>query len=294
MSIPRLPFGNTGHLSSRTLFGAAALGGMKQDRADQTLEMLDRFGLNHIDTAASYGDSELRLAPFLKHRRKDFFVASKTGERSGSKARAQLEASLTRLGIDQLDLIQLHNLVADQDWQTAFADDGAVAALARAQEEGLVRYLGVTGHGTTVAAAHQRSLQAFPFDSVLLPYSFAMNRQADYHADFEELYKTCVDRQVAIQTIKSVALRRWNEGDPDKRYSWYKPLRDQAAIKRAVDFTLSRDHLFLNTSSDATILPLILKAADAPIDQPDDQAMKDDVETYGIEPLFVRGVSDQI
>jgi aryl-alcohol dehydrogenase-like predicted oxidoreductase len=258
---------------------------MKPDRAEKTLELLDQFELNHIDTAASYGDSELRLAPFLQTRRKEFFLATKTGERTGSDARAQLEASLTRLGVDQVDLIQLHNLVAD---------DGAVAALARAREEGLVRFIGVTGHGTTVADAHFRSLQEFPFDSVLLPYSFAMNQQPDYSEDFEKLYSLCVERNVAIQTIKAVAHRRWTEADQDKRFSWYKPLRNEAAVKRAVDYTLSRDKLFLNTTSDATLLPVVLSAASESISAPDASEMNADVSEYGIEPLFVRGVSDQI
>ena len=164
-------FGATGHQSTRVLFGAAALGGMSQSRADATLATVRARGINHIDTAASYGESELRLAPFLADHRDEFFLATKPGERSGDAARRQLEASLERLGVGQVDLIQLHNLVEDDDWDTAFADDGAVAALFAARDEGLCRFVGVTGHGLRIPSMHIRSLGEAPFASVLFPWN---------------------------------------------------------------------------------------------------------------------------
>lgn len=292
--IERIPFGRTGHDSSRTIFGAAALGGMRQDRADATLALLLERGINHIDTAASYGDSELRLAPFLKDHRNEFFLATKTGERTAAGARDSLHRSLERLGVDNVDLIQMHNLVDEDDWQTAIGPGGALEALVDARAQGLVRFIGVTGHGTRVAAMHARSLEQFPFDSVLLPYNYTMMAQADYAADFEALIAICEARNVAIQTIKSIAHRRWEESDDAKRFSWYMPLRAEEPIRRAVQYVLARPGFFLNTSSDATLLPIVLDAAEAPVEVPTEEVMAKDVEELGIAPLFVRGVSDAI
>lgn len=292
--IERIPFGRTGHHSSRVIFGAAALGGMKPERAEKTLELLDEFGLNHIDTAASYGDSELRLAPFLQTRRADFFLATKTGQRTGDKARAELERSLERLGVDQVDLIQLHNLAQERDWETAFGPGGAVAALQQARQEGLVKHIGITGHGTYIAEMHSKSLAAFAFTSVLLPYNFSMMSTPEYAADFEALYDQCQAQQIAVQTIKAVARRRWVEGDADKRFSWYKPIRDPEPLKRAVHYVLARPGLFLNTTSDATLLPAVLQAASEPLEPPTAAQMAADQIAQDIEPLFVRGVSDDV
>ena len=288
-----LPFGRSGHVSSRIIFGAAGIGSMRQEKADQVLATLLPAGINHIDTAAAYGDSELRLAPWLRAHRDAVFLASKTGERSADGARRSIAASLERLGVARLDLIQLHNLVDEEGWQTAMGRGGALEALVEARAQGLVRFLGVTGHGTFAAAMHRRSLERFPFDSVLLPYSYAMMQVPEYAADFEALLGLCEARGVAVQTIKSVARRRW-QGEGERRFSWYEPLRDADAVRRAVHFVLSRAGLFLNSSSDATLLPLILAAADQPITAPPPAALAADVAAYGIEPLFVRGVSDAI
>jgi len=292
--IERIPFGRTGHSSSRILFGAAALGGMKQERADRLLELLLEHGVNHIDTAASYGDSELRLAPWLRSHRAAFFLATKTGERSREGARAELHRSLERLGVGQVDLIQMHNLVEPAEQAQALGPGGALEALVEARGQGLVRFIGVTGHGTRTAAMHLASLARFDFDSVLLPYSYTMMRSPEYAADFEALVALCKQRGVAVQTIKSVARRRWQEGDPSKRFSWYEPIRDLAALSRAVHWVLARPGVFLNSSSDATILAATLEAASELGPRPPDTAMRDDALRLAIEPLFVRDVSDRI
>ncbi|HSQ01266.1 MAG TPA: aldo/keto reductase [Candidatus Dormibacteraeota bacterium] len=288
-----LPFGRTGHRSTRVLFGAAALGGMRQEKADQVLETLLEFGVNHIDTAASYGDSELRIGPWLARHRERFFLASKTGERTAEGARASIARSLERLQVERLDLIQLHNLVDEDGWRTALGPGGALEALIEAREQGLVRFLGVTGHGTWAPAMHRRSLERFPFDSVLVPYNFSMLQDPTYAADLEALLALCEARGVAVQTIKSVARRRW-QGDETRRFSWYEPLREADAIARAVHFVLARPGLFLNSSSDATLLRPILTAAGQPVARPSDDAMRADAARYAVEPLFVRGVSDAI
>jgi aryl-alcohol dehydrogenase-like predicted oxidoreductase len=292
-----MPFGRTGHASTRVIFGAAALGGMRQEKADRVLDVLLEAGVNHIDTAASYGDSELRIGPWMARHRDRFFLATKTGDRTGAAARASLGRSLERLRVSRIDLIQLHNLVEETEWETALGPGGALEALVEARDQGLVRFIGVTGHGTRVAAMHARSLARFPFDSVLLPYNFTMMHDPEYAADFERLVALCAARGVAVQTIKAVARRRWQETaeqeTSERRFSWYEPLREPEAIRRAVHFTLSRPSLFLNSSSDATLLPAILAAARS-IAVPAREELESDVSHYAMEPLFVRGVSDSI
>jgi aryl-alcohol dehydrogenase-like predicted oxidoreductase len=284
--LPTAPFGRTGHQSTRVLFGAAALGGMSQERADATLALVDAAGVDHIDTAASYGASEDRLRPFLARHRARFFLATKTGEREGRAARAELERSLERMGVDRVDLVQLHNLVEDDEWEAAFAPGGAVEALAAARDEGLVDHLGVTGHGLRIARMHLRSLERFDFASVLVPYNHALLSIESYRADVDELRAVCADRGVAVQTIKSIARRRWPDAGTGDRFSWYEPLTDPAAIDRAVRYVLAHDDLFLNTTSDARLLPLVFEAASGPLDRPSDAELDADVATHGITPLF--------
>ena len=281
----RAPFGRTGHESSRVIFGAAALGSMRQERADQMLATLLEFGVNHIDTAAVYGDSELRIAPWMAEHRERFFLATKTGDRSGDGARASLERSLTRLGVDSVDLIQLHNLVEPDEWEVAHGPGGAVEALSRARDEGLARFIGVTGHGTRIAGMHLRSLERFDFSSVLFPYNYTMMSDDRYRADVEALLEVCEQRGVAVQTIKSVARRRWPE-PVDPEFSWYEPLPDGDALARAVRYVLGRPGLFLNSSSDARLLRSTLEAAAAGGPIPTDEEMAADVERHEITPLF--------
>jgi aryl-alcohol dehydrogenase-like predicted oxidoreductase len=284
--IATAPFGRTGHDSTRVIFGAAALGAMGQDRADVVLQQVLDAGVNHIDVAASYGDAELRLGPWMAEHRDRFFLATKTGERRGDAARAELERSLERLQVDSVDLIQLHNLVEADEWEIAHGPGGALEALVRARDEGLVRYIGVTGHGTRIAAMHLRSLERFAYDSVLLPYSYVALQDSAYRADVEALLARCARQQVAVQTIKSVARRRWAEDYHGSRYSWYEALTDPDVIGRAVRWVLGHEQLFLNTSSNAHVLADILAAAAAPTPVPTDAKLQADVEALGIEPLF--------
>jgi aryl-alcohol dehydrogenase-like predicted oxidoreductase len=284
--IATTPFGRTGHDSTRVIFGAAALGNVTQDEADQTMELVRRHGINHLDTAASYGESELRLGPWMVEHRDEYFLATKTGERSRDAAWAEINRSLERLQTDHVDLLQLHNLVDPDEWRTAFAAGGALEAAVRARDEGLTRFIGVTGHGVTVAAQHLRSLGEFEFDSVLLPYNFAMSRNSAYLDDFEALAATCADRGVAVQTIKSITRAPWGDREPTAS-TWYEPLRDQEAIDTAVAWVLGRDGVFLNTVGDIHILPLVLDAAERAGERPDQQAMERLEAAFGLEPLFV-------
>lgn len=295
--IEKIPFGATGHLSSRIIFGAAALGGMKQEKADSTLELVQSYGINHIDVAASYGDAELRLADFLTDHRQEIFLASKTGDRQGSKARESIERSLTRMQTDQLDLIQFHNLAQDSDWDIAMGPGGALEAALQAKEEGLVRFIGVTGHGTRIAEMHLKSLAQYDFASVLLPYSHMSMQDEQYAAEFETLYALCQKNQIAMQTIKAIAKRRWPADSEEKKFSWYEPLRDTAAITNAVHWVLKRPGVFLNTTSDATLLKLLLDAA-VKFETTDvsdvESRVAAEAEANGQEPLFFRGELDDV
>lgn len=284
------PFGRTGHVSSRVIFGAAALGAMSQARADATLSRVREWGINHIDTAAGYGDSELRLAPWLRTESERVFLATKTRHRDGPGARDGLERSLERMGVERVDLIQLHNLVEPDEWEAAFAPGGAVHALATARDEGLTAHIGVTGHGLRIARAHIRSLERFDFASVLLPVNFSLLDEPAYRADVDELLGICAEREVAVQTIKSVARGRWGP-EETRRFSWYEPLTDSDAIARAVRYVLADPQMFLNTTSDARLLESVVAGAqveetNTAIVAPDESALIADVAAFGITPLF--------
>ncbi len=283
--LPTAPFGRTGHHSTRLIFGAAALGAMSQERADATLAQIAAWGINHIDTAASYGASEDRLQGWLATHRDSVFLATKTGERSGAAARAELERSFERMGVDHVDMIQLHNLATDDEWETAFARDGALAALVAARDEGLVSHIGVTGHGLPIARMHLRSLERHDFASVLLPVNFLMMENPEYRRDVEELLAVCADRDIAVQTIKSISRGRWGDADA-RRFSWYEPLTDPEPIDRAVRYVLSNPQLFLNTTSDARLLPTIVDAASGDLAAPSVDELRADVEREGMTALF--------
>src|SRR5579871_2750410 len=205
LAIEKLTFGRTGHESTRTLFGAAALSKVTQEEADRTLDVLLQYGVNHIDTAASYGDSELRIGPWMDRHRKDFFLASKTGDRTRDKARESIHRSLERLRVSQIDLMQLHYLVNAQEWEIAMGPGGALEALVEAKQQGLIRFIGVTGHDLAVAQQHKRALEKFDFDAILLPYNYIMMQNPKYAAEFEDVVGMAQKRGMAVQTIKSLS-----------------------------------------------------------------------------------------
>jgi aryl-alcohol dehydrogenase-like predicted oxidoreductase len=285
--IPRAPFGRTGQQSRRTIFGAAALSRAAQREADRALELLTRHDVDHIDTAASYGDAELRIAPWLKRVGRDrFFVATKTGKRTYAEARDEIRRSLERLGTDHVDLLQLHNLVAEDEWETAFGKDGALRAAVEARDAGLVRFIGVTGHGVNAPRQHRRSLERFPFDSVLFPYNITQLR-GQYATDAEALIALCESRGVAMQTIKAITLGPWHGDRPATPTTWYEPLTEQRDIDLAVRFVLGRPGLFLNTVGDLGLLPKVLDAASrgGPVPSADELAAL--VERREMTPFFV-------
>jgi aryl-alcohol dehydrogenase-like predicted oxidoreductase len=286
MTIPKLPFGRTGHESTRVIFGGASLARVTQDDADRTLDVLLEHGINHIDVAASYGDAELRIGPWLKHHRRDFFVATKTGERTAEGAREELRRSLDRLGVDHLDLWQLHNLSDPIQWDKALSPGGAIDAAVEAREQGLVRAIGVTGHGAQVAATHRRSLQRFDFDSVLLPYNFITMQSAYYAENFNALAATCAERNTAVQTIKSIAYRPWM-GREHTTSTWYEPLQDPRDVQLAVHWALGKPNIFVVSVGDIHLLPHVLNAAESYEAPPPDEALRELADRRVMEPLFV-------
>jgi aryl-alcohol dehydrogenase-like predicted oxidoreductase len=284
--IDKKPFGRTGHVSTRAIFGAAAFFQVTQAEADRTMELLLEYGVNHIDTAAGYGDSELRLGPWMDSHRQSFFLATKTGERTYQEAKDEFHRSLERLRVDSVDLIQLHYLVDPEQWEVAMAAGGALEALVEAREQGLTRFIGVTGHDTVVPAMHLKSLERFDFDSVLLPYSYVMMQNPQYAADFAKLVQVCQERNVAVQTIKSIVRRPWGDRE-QTRATWYEPLEDQKAIDRAVHWVLGDPAVFLNTVGDIHVLPNVLDAASRFQQRPTEDEMRESVAQYEMAPLFV-------
>lgn len=285
MMIPKKTFGRTGHESTRVLFGGAALHKVTQEEADATLEVLFEYGINHIDTAASYGESEQWIGPWMKRHRERFFLATKTEERTRQGARDSLHRSLELLHTDHVDLFQIHNLSTQAEWEIALGPGGALEAFVEARQQGLVRFIGVTGHGTDIARLHKNALDRFDFDSVLLPYNYAMMQNRQYAADFLELLKTCEQRNVAVQTIKSITRAPWGD-HPQTRSTWYQPLEEQADIDLAVHWVLGTPAVFLNSVADVHLLPRVLDAAQRFQRRPSDDEMKALADRAILAPLF--------
>jgi aryl-alcohol dehydrogenase-like predicted oxidoreductase len=283
--IPKAEFGRTGHLSTRILFGAAALSRVTQEEADRTLALLLENGINHIDVAASYGDAELHIGPWMKDHREDFFLATKTENRTYQGAKEELQRSLERLQVDYVDLWQMHFLIDESEWQIAMGAGGALEAFIEAREKGLARHLGVTGHGLGVIDFHKRSLARFDFDSILLPYNPQIMGNAGYAAGFEALVAICQERNVAVQTIKSISSGPWKEHE-QTRATWYKPLEEQSHIDTMVHWVLSRPGIFLNSVGDIHLLPKVLGAAKRFDPYAKQSDFKDAISKIKVEPLF--------
>jgi len=284
-TIDTLPFGKTGHNSTRTLFGSAGLRQATQDEADQILDLLLEYGINHIDTAPAYGDAELRIGPWMKHYRNRFFLATKTNERSYKDAKEQFHRSLERLNTDRVDLLQLHNMTDVVTREYIMGQGGALEFLIEAKELGLARFVGVTGHGIEAPKMHRQSLGRFNFDTVLLPCNFLLLQNEYYASHFHSLLTYCKERNIAFQTIKSIARGLW--GDKQKSHvTWYDPITDHESISRMVRWVLSIPDIFLITVGDMQLLPSVLAAAanfDAP---PADDVLKTVIHQEKMVPLF--------
>jgi aryl-alcohol dehydrogenase-like predicted oxidoreductase len=279
------PFGRTGHLSTRTLFGAAAFSNVTQAEANRTMEVLVQYGVNHIDTAASYGEAELRLGPWIAQHRAEVFLASKTGDRTYKQAKASIHRSLDRLRTDHLDLIQLHAVVDDAEWETATGPGGALEAAIEARQQGLVRFIGITSHTLHAPVIHKKSLERFDFDSVLLPYNFMLMQNPVYRADFEALVAICREKQTAVQLIKTAQRRPWGD-QPHHAATWYEPFNDQASLDLAIHYALGLPGAFVNTAGDIHILPMVLDAASRFERAPSEAQMQALMQAQATEPLW--------
>ncbi len=283
--IEKLIFGRTGHSSSRIILGGAAFSRVSQKEADTTMELALSAGVNHVDVAATYGDAEVRVGDWIGRHGRPFFLATKTQERTSDSAHEDIHRSLERLKVDHVDLLQLHFLVDPQEWEIALGARGALEAAIQAREEGLTHYIGITGHGLTTAAMHLKALDRFDFDSVLLPYSFLMAQYVEYKNEFWQLYQKCKERNIAVQTIKSLVHTPWDDR-AQNRATWYRPLEDQEAIDRQVHWILGHDGLFLNAVGDIHILPKVLDAAIRFQQPPTDAEMQTQVDKLGMRSLF--------
>lgn len=283
--IAKSVFGRSGHQSSRVLLGAAAFSKVTQAEADAAIDLALTYGINHVDVAASYGEAELRVGDWIRRHGAPFFLATKTEERTAPKAREEFLRSLERLHVDRVDLLQLHFLIDPAEWEIALGPGGALEAMIRLREEGLIRLIGITGHGLTAPVMHFRALERFDFDSVLLPYSHLMQRIPQYQADFEKLMQVCRERNAAVQTIKSLVHTPWGD-QPHARATWYRPLEEQADIDRAVHWVLGHEGLFLNSVGDVNLLPRVLNAAERFTAAPSDEEMEAQAERLSMESLF--------
>jgi len=284
-TIETRPFGSTGHMSTRTIFGSFCLFKTSRAKSDGVLELLLNYGVNHIDTAPSYGDAELNIGPWMKHHRKDFFLATKIDKRTYSDAREQFHQSLERLQVDSVDLLQLHNLTDIVGQETVMAPGGASEFLLEAKESGLTRFVGITGHGILAPQMHQRSLALFNFDSVLMPCNYPLMQNNEYARQFYDVASFCKRKGIAVQTIKSIARGYW--GDRKRHHiTWYEPLTDQVAIDNFVHYVLGIPDIFLITAGDMQVLPKILEAAANFQDSPSDEVMGALVRERGIRSIF--------
>jgi len=253
--------GRLGHDSSVLIYGAAALSDVTQDVADRSVQEALDAGINHLDVAAGYGDAELRLGPWMSRIRDDVFLATKTGERGCEAAWRQINASLERLQTDHVDLLQLHAVGDRDDLDRATAPDGALTAALRAQDEGLVGAVGITGHGHEAPATHLEALRRHPFATVLTPLNPVLWRDETYRADYEALVAEVRRQDVGLMTIKTVSRRNWPEGAEHAHTTWYEPYADEARITAAVSWVLShREVTGLATAGDVRLLGTLIRA----------------------------------
>ena len=284
-TIKTQPFGSTGHMSTRTIFGSFTLFKKSREKADEVLELLLKYGVNHIDTAPSYGDAELNIGPWMKHHRKDFFLATKIDKRTYSDAREQFHRSLERLQVDSVDLLQLHNLTDIVGQEVVMGPGGAMEFLIEAKESGLTRFIGITGHGILAPQMHKRSLGQHKFDSVLMPCNYPLMQNEEYAGEFNDLVSYCKQNGIAVQTIKSIARGYW--GDKQRTHiTWYEPLSDKETVSKFVHYVLSIPEIFLITAGDRQVLPEILEAAANFQDSPPDDVIQKLVEKHSIKPIF--------
>jgi aryl-alcohol dehydrogenase-like predicted oxidoreductase len=238
--------GRLGRENSVLIFGGAALSEVTEEEADRAIALALEAGVDHFDTAADYGDSELHYGRWMPEIRDEIFLSTKTGERDRDTARGQIEASLERLRVDRVDLIQLHGVNDLDDLDRATRGGGALEAAVEAKEEGLVGAVGITGHGHGAPATHLEALRRHPFDTVLTPWNYVLSTDGNYRGDFEALVEEIKNQDAGLMTIKTVSRRNWPEGNPvegQRRATWYEPFEEQEYVDAAVAFVLAREEI---------------------------------------------------
>ncbi len=252
-------FGRSGHASTVAIFGGAAFWEISQAKADEVMEQVLAAGVNHIDVAPQYGMAEERIGPWMVHERNRFFLNCKTMERSREGSWRELQQSLHRLKTDHLDLYQIHAVTTMQELDEATRPGSVLETLVKARQEGLTKYLGITGHGMDSPAVFLEAIQRFDFDLILFPVNFVLYGQPDYRESAETLLAECKKRNIAVMAIKSIAKGPW-EDKPKTHTTWYQPFSDPEMIEKAVHFSLSQDVTGICTAGDINVLPHVLDA----------------------------------
>ena len=252
--------GRLGHESTVLIYGAASLAEVSQEVADQSIQEALDAGFNHFDTAASYGESELRLGPWMPRIRDQIFLATKTGEREREAAWASINNSLERLQTDRLDLIQLHAVGDLDELDKATGTGGALEAAIQARDEGMVSAIGITGHGHEAPATHREALKRFPFDTVLTPLNYILGRDDAYRTAWEELAAETQRVDAGLMIIKSISRRNWTEDD--HRYTtWYEPFDEQEKVTAAVAWVLNHPQVTgIATAGEVRLLNMLVAA----------------------------------
>jgi aryl-alcohol dehydrogenase-like predicted oxidoreductase len=276
----RRTLGRLGHQSSVLIYGAAALSEVDQDTADRSIQEALDAGINHFDVAADYGDAELRLGPWMQRIRTDIFLATKTGDRDEEGAWRSINRSLERLQTNRVDLLQLHAVGDLEELDKVTAPNGAVAAAVRAQEEGLVGAVGITGHGTEAAATHLEALRRFPFATVLTPLNPVLWRESSFRDAWSALVDEIRRQDAGLMTIKTVSRRNWPEGSTQDYATWYEPYQQADRIRAAVSWVLAHEEITgLATAGDVRLLGMIIEAERSRLDPSDAElALMDDAE----------------
>jgi aryl-alcohol dehydrogenase-like predicted oxidoreductase len=236
--------GRLGRMNSVIIFGGAALSEVSEEEADRAISLSLEAGVDHFDTAADYGDSELHYGRWMFEIRNEIFLSTKTGERERDAARRQIESSLERLQVDHVDLIQLHAVNDLEDLDRAVR--GALEAAVEAREEGVVGAVGITGHGHEAPTTHLEALRRYPFDTVMTPWNYILSTDEGYRRDFEDLVEEIKRQDAGLMTIKTVSKRNWPEGNPvegQRRATWYEPFERQKYVDAAVSFVLAREEI---------------------------------------------------
>lgn len=254
-------FGRSGHMSTIAIFGAAAFYEISQQEADRVMEQVIEAGINHIDIAPSYGQAEERVGPWMPRERGRFFLGCKTMERTKEGAWNELRQSLKRLQTETFDLYQCHAITTMEELDSVTMKGGALEAFEEARREGLVKHIGITGHGVNAPEIYLEALQRFDFDSVLFPLNFVQMANPDYRRHAKELISVCRAKDLGTMVIKAVTKGPWGEKNKTAT-TWYEPFDEMEMIQRAVNFALSYEVTGLCTPGDTRILPMFVQACE--------------------------------